>query len=447
MQKEPSDEIWGVDNGKLKLFVLYFSCFALSGYAYSTYIVENWGYYGFSLAPDTVKLVEACAMLTIIVLMLPSKPKKPSDFLVHLHTVLPLLPMLVLYGFASRDRTYVYFVFFSFCILILLRGIPINFSQKSLFRIQTIMTLSLALSFLFILAIIALGGMKYLNFNIFDVYQYRRKASANLPSIFGYISPAISKVLLPFALLLAVRQRQYLMGVLAIIGSIMMYGLTGHKGPLFYPFFVLFLYYFSARPKMIIYLLLGYLSSIGIATVVSMFASGASIIPNLVLRRVLFVPANANFGYHDFFSTHPHTYLANSKVTFGLIEYPYDLPPPMVVGKYFWGGDDVSANTGWIGTGFMHFDYFGLLLFGAVLAMILRVIDSLAERQDKSLVAALITVPCFSLFNSTDLLTALLTHGLAFALLILWVMPSVEATEKVVNKPLFKSLPKREVSL
>lgn len=422
--------VWGKNNGLTVIFVIYFACFFLGCFGYYTYVAEHWGYYGFGLRINELKLFESLIMLALIVFLLPFTPKKPSDFLIHIHVLLPVLPMLILYALVDYDRFFMYSVFVAFCLVILVRNVPLSIPRmEGIESGYVLIGFCLFVSYVVILSIIALGGLKYLNFNIFNVYEYRRDASAHLPSIFGYISPIVSKVLLPFALVISLKLKKRGEALLSIGGSVLMFSLTNHKGPLFYPFFVLFLYYFVSNRNMVRLLLLGFMSVLAISVIASYFES-LGVIPSLILRRVFFVPANANFGYWEFFSNHPHTYMANSKITLGLLHYPYDLPPPLLIGEYYWGDDQVSANTGWLGTGYMHFGYPGILLFGVTIGLILALIDSLAMRVDTSLVTALVTVPCFSLFLSTDIPTAFLTHGLFLVLMLLWLLPDSRATKK-----------------
>jgi hypothetical protein len=147
-----------------------------------------------------------------------------------------------------------------------------------------------------------------------------------------------------------------------------------------------------------------------------------NVLANLFLRRTMFLPANSNYGYHLFFSDHPHVLLSSSKFVFGLIEPVYDRPPAFMLGEYFTGNPDTSANTGWIGTSFMHFGYFGMFAFSLVIGLLLGILDQLAAKTDKSLSTALLVIPFYSLFVSADLPTAMLTHGLILALVLLWLL-------------------------
>jgi membrane protein implicated in regulation of membrane protease activity len=70
--------------------------------------------------------------------------------------------------------------------------------------------------------------------------------------------------------------------------------------------------------------------------------------------------------------------------------------------------------------GFMHAGIAGVVLYGVLVGFIFRIIDSLrgASLPNWLIVAALVA-PVRSMLFSTDLFTALLTHGLAFGFLLL----------------------------
>ena len=60
------------------------------------------GYAGFIPDINKLKIVESLFFTILIAALLPTKIKKISDFLIYVHFLLPVLPMLVLYGANSR---------------------------------------------------------------------------------------------------------------------------------------------------------------------------------------------------------------------------------------------------------------------------------------------------------------------------------------------------------
>jgi hypothetical protein len=81
----------------------------------------------------------------------------------------------------------------------------------------------------------------------------------------------------------------------------------------------------------------------------------------------------------------------------------------------------MSANTGFIATGYMHFGYFGLLIYVFLAIIILRVINRLGKKIKKYTVLSIVFLPINTLFMASDLFSTLLTHGLLIAVLVLWL--------------------------
>jgi len=410
---------WGVDNNKALILMLYLLGFLFLSVFYEHYIVPKWSYYGFPWNPSVQRITLASLGLAVLVILVPARPKLPSDFFLHIHLLFPVLPMLVVYGLGNTNGVYTAFVVISFLVLIYARLVPVALPKIRGYSPAKIMRGCLLFTWFCIIAIFAFGGYKYINFDLFEVYDYRRQAASNLPSFFGYITPIVGKVLIPLALGVALMQRRLLASTAAIAGAIMIFALTSRKGPLFYPLVVFAIFYMAGKRKMIIYLLLGNIFIILMSFGELMWDS--DLLANLIIRRNYFIPAIANYGYYDFFSSHPFVMLSNSKITFGLLEYPYELPAALMLGKVYWNNPEMSANTGWMGTSYMHFGFAGMLVFAVVIGILLRLIDQLSKKTPPSQVLALSIVPFLALFTSADLPTALLTHGLLVCMILIWL--------------------------
>ena len=270
-----------------------------------------------------------------------------------------------------------------------------------------------------------------LNLNLLKVYEYRSLAAQDLPQIYGYFSPMVFRVFFPFILLFAVYHRKWLIAGLAITGSVMIFALTNHKGPLFYPFLVLGIYYVMRSRRGIQLLLASYILVIFVSLAAS-FIGDSNIVGALFFRRVDFVPAHLNFIYYDFFSTHPHTMLAQSKLTFGLVEYPYQLDSSHLIGHHYYDNELVGANTGWLGTGYMNFGFVGLLIYAFIIGLLLSMVDMLSKGKEIAVSGAILYPPFQALFLGTDLPTAMLTHGLLLAMFLTW---SCQLKGCVMSKP------------
>ena len=410
-----------LSNTKLKILFLYLIAYALLWFGYARFIVPIYGYSGFEWAPNKIKLFETLLVIVFFALSLPLNVKRPSDFFVHVHFLLPVVPMLVLYSASDLPRVYMCFVLLAFAIVCHVRKFKLPKIKGDMISVPIMMWSLLSIAVIYILSIVLQGGLQSFNLNLLKVYEFRSLAAHNLPQIYGYFSPMVSKVLLPFVLLLAVYRRKWLIAGLAMTGSVMMFALTNHKGPLFYPFSVLGIYFVLRSNRRLIQLLLaGYILVILVSLADFYIGDSNNIVGSLSLRRVCFVPAHLNFVYYDFFSTHQHVMLAQSKLTFGLVEYPYDLDSSHLIGYHYYNNELTGANTGWLGAGYMHFGFAGMIFYALLVGLLLSMVDMLVKNREHSISGAILFVPLFVLFQSSDLPTCMLTHGFLLALFLTW---------------------------
>ena len=92
-----------------------------------------------------------------------------------------------------------------------------------------------------------------------------------------------------------------------------------------------------------------------------------------------------------------------------------------LIGYHYYNNKLSDANTGWMGSGYMHFGFAGLLIYAFIIGLLLSIVDTLAKRRELGISVAILFIPFFTLFLSTDLPTAMLTHGLLLALFLSWV--------------------------
>ncbi len=413
------------------IIILYLSAFGLLWFGYGLFIVPIYGYSGFTWSPNLFKIIESILIILAISWSLPAVFKRPSDFFVHLHFLLPILPMLVLYGASDYARQYMYFVVLAFAMVCMVRKLRVPKIKSASVPASVMMWFSLFAVLIYILFIISQGGFAYFNLDLRKVYDFRVAASRNLPSISGYFSPWVSNILIPYILIISIADKRWGISCLAMLGSVIMFSFTSHKSSLLLPLIASAVYFIvRSKNRMIPNLLAAYIIFIIISLfpflvekILSSETTPFSILAgSLGFRRGYFTPPFLNFAYYDFFSLHPYTMWAESKLTFGLVDYAYDLPSTHVIGYYFHDNVDTGANTGWLGSGYMQFGFLGMVMYAFFIGLLFAMVDLIAKSKDYRIIIAVLLIPFLGLFSSTDLPTALLTHGLLLALLLVWVI-------------------------
>jgi hypothetical protein len=88
----------------------------------------------------------------------------------------------------------------------------------------------------------------------------------------------------------------------------------------------------------------------------------------------------------------------------------------------------MESNANLWADGFSNFGYAGLLVASLLFAIVLWLYDSMAVGSDRRFAALAIGLPAFALAN-TGLLTALLTNGIGFAMVLIYLMPPASEFE------------------
>jgi O-antigen ligase len=108
------------------------------------------------------------------------------------------------------------------------------------------------------------------------------------------------------------------------------------------------------------------------------------------------------------------------------------LQPAHLIGREYFNTDHLGANTGWLGSAYMQAGLAGLVGYGAAVGLIFRYIDACARASgERALITAAVAVPVFALVTSSDLPTALLTHGLYLNLFLIACFHATETDHDI----------------
>jgi hypothetical protein len=396
-----------------RLLALHLIYFALLLWVYSNYFLNVIGYVGVTNAFNINKAIFAPFAITAAFVLLRNNGL-PSYFFLNIIIALTVTPSLVIFCGSDLPFSFIIVTWIAFAILAM---------AARLFRLRRIRTKHIdaitlvrwlaGLSLLYIASIFALGGGRFINFDISRVYEIRRVAAAAMPGIYEYWMSNFSQAIIPLL-------------IVFIFCSFMIFALASHKAPLFIPIAVIFIYWLSRNAKVVNLTMLAiitivvigsldfYLKQSGIGGIVGWFGS-------LTIYRLLLAPSLLNWSYFAFFSVHPYSFWSVSKFTFGLFTSPYDIGIPFLIGREVFGDAAMCANTGWIGSGMANAGYFGVGLYSFFIGLFLSFIDAYAKTLGYSLVVAVFLIPVMIVTTSTDLPTMLLTNGL-LALLIMVIL-------------------------
>jgi hypothetical protein len=389
--------------------------------SYITYVSPVFGYAGFDLAFDSVRYVESWALFLFSIYFINHTMEKPSDFLIFLFLIIPLTPILSLYGLSDRDSMYTYAILMVYFIFISVQKSP----NITIPYIKNGNFLAISLSISFILIVMAKmftsGAIFKINFDLSKVYSFREEVGDTLfTGIWAYFVPWMTKVFTIIILAYSLLKKRYLIAFLMIIFQIILFGITSHKSVALYPVFTIALYLFKDSKNILLLILSSLILLILICLSTYIFLDDL-ILSSLFVRRVFFVPALLDYQYHDFFSNNGFVYWSNS-IFSSFFDYPFNLEADNLIASVYHGRAEMNANTGYVGTSYMNFGFPGMFFMSLFVAFLLKLMDSFSNgKKPVWFYLSFMITPFFALFSSAALLTTLLTHGLGLAFLMAWL--------------------------
>lgn len=396
---------------------------------------DLWGD-GFPYSMDWIRLAESWVLLGCLIAISPHKFEKASDFLTLLLFVLCIIPITSYYCWAGGARIWFWALGFQFLFFCLTLAMMRSYWHLKIWRPQR----GSLYAYLLILVILGLCLFRILQTGVLDqlafslqpelIYSRRAFVSSQVEvGVWSYLVSWATKVCVIYLLIDAVVRRKWLRMLLAGAGCLMLFGLFAHKAFLFGAIIaglLLLSWPIIAKGFSVIPIGLGLL-------MLAMFASvsilDTYLFQSIFTRRLFFVPAHLDFLYYEFFSNHSPLMFSNGFLRH-FFEYPFDKPYPNVIGDFTGiGGKDTAANNGFLATGYMQLGWLGVILYPFAAAILVGLVN-LFGRRSPGFVAAVCFYPFAALFTSSDLPTAILTHGIGLLLLLLWLDCSNSVRER-----------------
>jgi hypothetical protein len=387
-------------------------------------VIGEQNLYAFNI--DFIRVAISLIVILLLSLLSNLKNRIVLDFLLNLSIIFNIIPMAVMYSAADKSP-----LFFMYSVLGYLA--ILIFSKVNIRNIRFCRSISLvgAMNFMafitpiFLLINLIYVGLDGLSYDIDLIYKNRVISSEKIGIIMGYINPALGEVVIPMLAVTALNNKNYINIFLAFFYSVIMFGITNQKGVIFYPFLAITIFYISIninRVKNFNSLIIGMaiFSAIQLFIIKKLDFDLKYSILGIFIDRSFFTPANINYMYYEYFDINNLIFWKNSKITFGLMDFD-GKNPANVIGVEFFNNPDTFANTGWIGSGFMHAGLLGIIIYGAVIGLIFSYVARFSDYNRIRLEVLLgsIAVPVIGMLISTDLTAVLLTGGLILQLIFL----------------------------
>ena len=295
--------------------------------------------------------------------------------------------------------------------------------------------------------IVSASGLRLELVPLDEVYDLRAdfaQSSGGAGALFGYAVPWQTSFVNPLLLAYGLARRRPAIFLLGLGAQVLLYSMTGFKLALFIGAALLFIMQgLRANGRRFGGFFLCSVVLCMVAAVQLDIWTDGNMWTAVLVNRTLAMPGLLTGYYFEFFSQNPQALLGDS-ILRAFVRYPYELSIPELIGHAYLGGAWANANI-WADA-YANLGYFGLFAFTLLLAGVLHLFDSVSVGHGL-LLPALVAASVGSLFSNGALLTMLLTNGVGFALLALYVMPRPSPAGRLPVSRISRAYPFREVRL
>jgi hypothetical protein len=392
--------------------------------AYQLVIVPHFNFGGFQLEPSAFPVSLAAVLVGALAgLSMPAAADTPSALFLWIQFGFTVVPAAVLVSLGGGDpRTLLFSIMGVLGVRAAQAAIRgrVSAPEPGVDPDSRVVRVSWVLLLLVLLAlVISVRGAW--NLALGDVYAAREESREAIPFVLQYLVPMTGMGLLPFLVAVALWRRRALDLALLLALGLAFFAFSSHKGMVFYPLAVLAGWLIARRPSGHRWVLLS-ITGIAVASLAIELASTSddgigAWLTALSLHRIIFLPVQIMGYYIDYFSTHPHLYWAESKITLGLLKTGLGMDAAQFIGEEYFRAGTV-ANSGWISTGYMNGGVVGLLVYAGFVGWLYAFVDARAAQIGRTFAVGVFIVPVATLMLSADPLATLLTHGLAVVLVL-----------------------------
>lgn len=389
-------------------------------YIYAYYVSPLFSYAHLVYTPNWGKMVVSYVLFTILLLALPKKFERPSEYLLNIFFMFTIIPVLAMYWQMDKATAYILVCFISFLILCFINRYFIrNRSFKPLLKESISINISSILSVVVICSMLLLtvryGVADLRALDIHNVYSIRGERS--FTGLWAYLINWLPYSFIPALMCISLYEKKYAYTFLAVIAQVYLYLFTGSKTTLFSVGLVLFSYYIAKKKINFAFAWGGALCVLNGVTTFLYGAFNHIGLFDIFPVRLLSIPPQCTFMHYDFFSVNRKLYLCETFIgrVFGL-KSPYDKFSTYLVNSY----GDANANTGYLADAYDNGGFIFMIIYSVILAWILRYIDSVYERGNKERLPVFVGLFTYTMIylNDGSLTAALVTGGLIINIVI-----------------------------
>lgn len=399
-------------------------------WAYADLISPSFSYLGYRYSTPALDVqVLVWLIASAVMFALPRKLDRPSSIVLWVLYAVTVAPAILMSPYTSylNDRDA---LVMSLILGAIFAGVSLSqLGERTALRLHvspTTLWLVLALfSGTTYILLMVTQGISVEFVSILDVYDVRADYvdEARDIGILSYLVTTQANVVNPLIAARGYIHRKWGLVAIAVVGQLLLYTTTGYKHVLFgilaWLVMALVLRVKGSQTRGST-LLIGATALVISSAVIDQLGN-TNLASSLFSRRFIFTPGVFTSIYTRFFTDNQQVHLGHS-ILRPFVDYPYEKSPPFMVGYWMAGDFNLAANANLFADGYSNFGYVGMLGAGIVLLVYLRFLDKAAVGLPIALSAIVVVIPAVALSNAS-VLTSMLTHGLAFAVLLLALVP------------------------
>lgn len=256
---------------------------------------------------------------------------------------------------------------------------------------------------------------------LYDIRMQSREAILDVSFIIAYCYMLVFKVVAPLALSYGLFKGKSLLVYAALVVFLLGFLVSAHKSILLTPIVMFVLFYFIKSSRGIKLLLC---NSVFVLSFISFFSSGTIqfILGDVLMRRVFLIPGMLTNVYFEYFTANDFN-LFSSVISKFSDEKP--IPLPFVIGENVFARSDMSANAGFVASGYAEAGVLGVFLYTIVILLSFLFLNSTVKSEKN--IYLLACFPILLAMLETNLTTVFLTHGLIYMIFfkLFWRMKHV----------------------
>lgn len=418
-------------------------------WVYVTWLHPTFGYMGFAYEPpevlDLALMYGLCVAPSFWMSMRLTRPSQLIVWVLYLAVFIPstMVPLFAGMQDLAQTRTLMLVLFAGFAIVSWADRLPL----LRLRRLKLSPVVFWSAYWILVAVLLAWvvevfrGRMQFVGMG--DVYERLRFESRDVAQGTGvnYAVMWLSGALMPFLLSWSLWRRRLAPFCFGIAVLVLLYTTAGLKSILTSAAFTPLLYVLMAGQRVAFGLKLVWLTVVLFAVLntanllVDDLSSGHLLFSAIVFARTFGGPGLLTAMYHDFFDSHPLTYYSHVNGINKLIPYPYESGLGMEVGYFYSRNLELNANAHlWCTDGLAALGLPGILLISVGCLLLFWILDSVSANHPPAFAAAAVAYSALNLSNAS-IFTTLLSGGLIFTILILYLMPVPQAAAAAAPPP------------